>query len=237
MDDELRRRLQGAARAHRPDRERMRARLERGMADERRVRAGRVPRLPGTPVPWLRIAGATAAVCGVLAAGTLAVTSAARDDSKGAHRLVGTAPPSWTAPARGAALPADDGPLRSGGSVSSDRNRYWAQSRVTVRTAAPLPALTVELRIAQTGGVNSTGAWRSLPVEDFAASVREEGGFLVYRWTLKPGRTAPAGTHTFAGQYNHAEGARDFRGDDYTARAGALGGQAAVGGAFTRQLP
>jgi hypothetical protein len=41
----------------------------------------------------------------------------------------------------------------------------------------------------------------------------------VYRWTLKPGRTVPAGKHVFAGQYNHAEGARDAGGDTYRAEA------------------
>ncbi|HWU10068.1 MAG TPA: hypothetical protein VN520_27455, partial [Streptomyces sp.] len=136
-------------------------------------------------------------------------------------------------PGRGGALPAGEGPLWSDGSLNPDSNAYWAQSEVTVKTARPLSALTVELRIALTGGVNTTGAWRSLPEQDFAASAREEDGFLVYRWTLKPGRSVPAGTHTFAGQYNHAEGARDTGRDDYTARARAAGGQTSVGGVFT----
>lgn len=65
----------------------------------------------------------------------------------------------------------------------------------------------------------------------------DEAGFLVYLWTLKPGRTVPAGTFTFAGQYNHAEGGRDAGRDDYTVRAGASAGapgqQAAAGGDFS----
>ncbi|MGP3635807.1 hypothetical protein ACTU45_20995, partial [Streptomyces sp. 24-1644] len=171
---------------------------------------------------------------GVLAAGTLAVTAAVHDDG-GGQRVAGP-PPVSASPrvaVRGPALPAEDGPLWSDGSVNSNSNRYWAQSEVTVKTGKALSALTVELRIAQTGGVNTTGSWRSLPVEDFTASAREEDGFLVYRWSLKPGRTVPVGTHTFAGQYNHAEGARDSGADDYTARARVPGEQAAVGGDFT----
>lgn len=105
---------------------------------------------------------------------------------------------------------------------------------MTLRTTQPLSSLTVELRVALTGGVRTTGSWRSLPVEDFTASAQEEGGFLVYRWTLKPGRTVPAGTHMFAGQYNHAEGERDAGGDYFTAHAARTTGRAvSVGDGFT----
>lgn len=104
---------------------------------------------------------------------------------------------------------------------------------MTLRTARPLSALTVELRIALTGGVNSTGSWRSLPEKDFTVSATEDGGYLVYRWALKPGRTVPAGTHTFAGQYNHAEGERDAAGDYLTAHAVRVSGErASVGDYF-----
>ncbi|MEU8676487.1 hypothetical protein [Streptomyces sp. NPDC048560] len=232
MDDELRQRLQDAARAHHPDRERMLARVERGMAQERLARPGRAWRPLRAPMPWLRVVGATVAVCGVLAVGALTVTSAGEGDG-GARQVAGPAPAPTADPVRGGALPAEDGPLRSDSSVSTNSNRYWAQSHVTVTTGEALSALVVELRVAQTGGVNSTGSWRSLPVEDFTVSARETNGFLVYRWTLKQGRTVPVGTHTFAGQYNHAEGARSARRDDYTVRAGMSGRQTAVGGKFT----
>ena len=179
MDDELRRRLRDAALAHQPDRERMLARVERGMVREAPARAGRARRPAGAPMPWLRVVGATVAVCGVLAAGTLAVTSAVREEGN-AQRVAGPPAPAAPsdAPERGRALPAGDGPLWSDGSVDPHSNRFWAQSEVTVKTREPLSELTVELRIALTGGVNTTGSWRSLPEEDFAASAREEGGFL-----------------------------------------------------------
>lgn len=236
MDDDLRERLRHAAASHRPDRERMLARIERGMAEERP--AGRPLRAPHAAKPWLRVAGATAAVCGVLAIGAVAVTSAGRAerDPARAGQQIAAGPaspaPASRAPSRGGALPAENGPLWSDGSVDPHSNKYWAQSNVTLRATQPLSALTVELRVALNGGVNTTGSWRSLPEEDFAASAQEEDGFLVYRWTLKPGRSVQAGTHTFAGQYNHAEGVRDAARDDYTARARAAGGQASVGGGF-----
>ncbi|OKJ71017.1 hypothetical protein [Streptomyces sp. CB02460] len=242
-DEELSGRLREAAEAHRPDRARILARIERGMAGDRP--APRSVRPPRAVRPWLRVAGATAAVCGVLAAGAFAVTSAA-DDDRARGGQVASAPsatakaPSATAkapdsPAAKAPLRPEDGPLWTGGVVDPHSNAYWAQSNVTLRTTEPLSALTVELRVAQTGGVNSTGSWRSLPEPDFTVSVDESGGFLVYRWTLRPGRTVPAGTHTFAGQYNHAEGDRDATGDTVTAHAvRASGGEAAVGDRFGR---
>ncbi len=90
------------------------------------------------------------------------------------------------------------GHLSGQGAIDPHSNRYWAQSTVTVRTAVPLAAFTVELRVAQTGGVADTGNWRSLPEEHFTVAVREEAGALVYTWTLRPGRTVPAGQHVFA---------------------------------------
>ncbi|MFE4216375.1 hypothetical protein [Streptomyces sp. NPDC056844] len=233
MDEDLRERLRTAAASHRPDRARMLARIERGMAEEPPARPARAPR---TPMPWLRVAGATAAVCGVLTAGAFAVTSAGREGPAGGGQVAAgpASPAPATSPARGAALPAGNGPVWSDGSLDPNSNSYWAQSEVTVKTSQPLSTLTVELRIALNGGVNTTGSWRSLPEEDFVASVREDDGFLVYRWTLKPGRSVPVGTHSFAGQYNHAEGTRDTGRDDYTARGrAAADGTVSVGGGFT----
>ncbi|WP_405936182.1 hypothetical protein OG338_05185 [Streptomyces sp. NBC_00726] len=239
-DEELSGRLREAAEAHRPDRARMLARIERGMAGGPAAGAVRPPRVVR---PWLRVAGATAAVCGVLAAGAFAVTSAG-DDARARGGRVASAPsataktpdsPAPDAPAAKTPLRPEDGPLWTGGVVDPNSNPYWAQSNVTLRTTEPLSALTVELRVAETGGVNSTGSWRSLPEPDFTVSVNESGGYLVYRWTLRPGRTVPAGTHTFAGQYNHAEGDRDATGDSVTAHAvRASGGKAAVGDRFGR---
>lgn len=52
MDEDLRERLRAAAASHRPDRARMLARIERGMAQESPARPARPPR---TPMPWLRV--------------------------------------------------------------------------------------------------------------------------------------------------------------------------------------
>ncbi|MFF5337561.1 hypothetical protein [Streptomyces sp. NPDC013181] len=243
-DEELSGLLREAAGAHRPDRARMLARVERGMAGERPGAGAARP--PRAVRPWLRVAGATAAVCGVLAAGAFAVTSAGDDDGARGGRVATAPSPPAASPSPGASaarrgpawlggLRPEDGPLWVGGAIDPHSNPYWAQSNVTLRTTEPLSALTVELRVARTGGVNTTGSWRSLPERDFTVSVNESGGHLVYRWTLRTGRTVPAGTHTFAGQYNHAEGDRDAGGDYVTAHAvRASGPRAAVGDRFRR---
>ncbi|MFH8242331.1 hypothetical protein [Streptomyces sp. NPDC018321] len=232
VDEELRARLHEAAGAHRPDRTRILARVERGMAGGDRPVHHRTtrPPLPG----WARVAGATAAVAGVLAVGGYAVASAVKDDAPGRRSVATTSSAPSTAPRPKApdAPAVADGPLWSDGSVDPHSHEFWAQSNVTLRTAEPLTALTVELRVAQTGGVASTGAWRSLPEDDFDFAVGERDGFLVYRWTLKEGRTVPAGEWMFAGQYDHDRGGRDARDDRYTATATGGSGGFSVRGDF-----
>jgi hypothetical protein len=273
---ELRARLHEAAEAHEPDRERILARIERGMAGQERTdhRATRPPLLG-----WVRIAGATAAVAGMLAVGGYAVASAVKDDTPqqqtvavsptpvespdatsrppaspkatpssggGAQDPVEpSSPPSKTAgstssaPPAAALLPAtddtEDGPLWSDGSVDPHSNDFWAQSNVTLKTSEQLTELTVQLKVAQTGGVSSTGAWRSLPEDDFTLTVAEQDGFLVYTWVLKDGRTVPKGEWVFAGQYDHDRGGRDAKDDSYAITGRSDGQEGSVGGDFAAQ--
>ncbi|MGW1911327.1 hypothetical protein ACWCQS_11480 [Streptomyces sp. NPDC002076] len=93
-----------------------------------------------------------------------------------------------------------DGPLWSDGSVDPHSNDFWAQSDLALKTSKQLSSLTVVLKVAQTGGVSSTGAWRSLPEGDFTQTVEERAGLIVYTWRLKEGRTVPAGQWVFAGR-------------------------------------
>ncbi|MGW7789069.1 hypothetical protein [Streptomyces tricolor] len=269
VHEELRARLHEAAEAHEPDRARILARVERGMAaSPTGHRAVRPPALG-----WFRGAGATAAVAGVLAVGCYAVASAVKDEPPALQTVAvsptPTGPPDRTeapappvrsadptpgkgagepsrtpdaSPSRtpGATAPAEppaaraeqDGPLWSDGSVDPHSNDFWAQSNLTLKTSEPLSSLTVALKVAQTGGVTSTGAWRSLPEQDFTQSVREKDGFVVYTWTLKEGRTVPAGQWVFAGQYDHARGGRDAGADSYVMTGATAGRTYAVTGNF-----
>ncbi|MEU9190932.1 hypothetical protein AB0D14_41850 [Streptomyces sp. NPDC048484] len=149
-----------------------------------------------------------------------------------------TARPESSAPAEPpAGGRAEDGPLWSDGSVDPHSNDFWAQSDVTVKTSRQLTALSVVLRVRQTGGVTSAGAWRSAPEDDFTVTVAEKNGFLVYTWVLKPGRTVWPGEWVFAGQYDHDRGGRDAGDDTYSAGARAGGEELDVAGDFSRTEP
>ncbi|NUP76070.1 MAG: hypothetical protein HOV96_00790, partial [Nonomuraea sp.] len=158
---------------------------------------------------------------------TSATPPKAHDDPGGtaSARPPASAPPTATTSA--------DGPLWSDGSVDPHSNDFWAQSDLTVRTGEQLTALTVRLRIAQTGGVSPAGAWRTLPEQDFDLTIGERNGFLVYTWVLKQGRTVPEGEWVFAGQYDHRRGGRSAADDGYTVTATADGERHTVGGGFT----
>ncbi|WP_030775294.1 hypothetical protein [Streptomyces sp. NRRL F-2664] len=223
--EDLKRRLRDAAAAHTPDRE--------GMLE--RVRLGTllrtVPdRRAGRPLSWPRVALATLASTAALVVGGYTLAPAFHPGGTGraaATTPAAPAPPSTSfAPSTPSAPPGgQDGPLRSDGAVDPYSNPYWSQSTITLHTGAPLAALMLEVRVAQTGGVASTGAWRTLPEGDFTLTTADEGGTLLYRWTLKPGRTVPAGEHVFAVQYNHAPGVRPLAGDAYAATAASSTGQ------------
>ncbi|MGW0709834.1 anti-sigma factor [Streptomyces sp. NPDC002643] len=278
VHEELRARLRESAEAHEPDRARILARIERGMAapEEQRARSRKATRPPLWG--WVRVVSATAGVAGVLAVGGYAVASAVKADQTPADRTVAVSPTPVDSPAatsrppeqpeqptptprdKGGTkkpsstpsntpspedtqappeLPAsgneEDGPLWSDGSVDPHSNDFWAQSNVTLKTDEQLTELTVQLRIAQTGGVTSAGAWRSLPEQDFDLTVEESDGFLVYTWVLKDGRTVPEGEFVFAGQYNHERGGRDAGDDTYAMTAKADGKDLAVAGDFEGQ--
>jgi hypothetical protein len=111
VHEELRARLHEAAGAHEPDRERILARVERGMAGP----AGSGHRATRPPVfGWMRVAGATAAVAGVLAVGGYAVASAVKEETAAPQQQdVATSPtptPSPEATSRAPAPPVDPTP-------------------------------------------------------------------------------------------------------------------------------
>ncbi|MFJ8105107.1 hypothetical protein [Streptomyces sp. NPDC096132] len=281
VHDELRARLHQAAEAYEPNRERILARVERGMAGEtteleRRAHRATRPLVWG----WARVVGATAAVAGMLAVGGYAVASAVKDDSPSPQTVAVSSPPvkspdatsrppaspkstpsatsggATGAPSKPSSSPTpsatstpsapavallpgtdddDDGPLWSDGSVDPHSNDFWAQSNITIRAKQEATALTVQLRVAQTGGVSSAGAWRSLPEDDFTLTVTEQDGFLVYTWVLKEGRTVPVGEWVFAGQYDHDRGGRDAARDSYVITGESDGRARTLGGDFATQ--
>ena len=257
MNDEIARQLREAAEAHRPDRARMLARVQRGMAGPAVRHRARPFARSGT-----RVALAGLAATGILTTGGLAVAAIVAHSSPPATVTTPATPsptvssphptsarPTPVAPAPvttpGSARPtpsatspspavgeSQNGPLWSAGSLDPRSTVYWTQSNLALRTTRPLTSLTVEIRIVQTGRVKNTGTWQTLPSDDFTVTVQEAGGALVYRWVLKPGLTVPAGSHEFAAQFNDGADARSAAGDGYRVDAQGSGGSASVRGGF-----
>jgi len=295
----LTRRLRDAAGAHRPDRDRMLARVEQAMAEPRP--APRRSRDGGSAAPWMRVTAVATAVAGAVGLGGLAV-GAVTDDldpaqtvvtsggpgkgpgpgvppppspaaggehapdthtrlpsaparpsgaergrahggggSRATTRPPSTATPETTPPTeiRGpgpGGLPVSGGPVRDGpvfarGTISPSSTASWTQADVMLTSSGPIGSLSVELRVARTGGVASTGSYTSAPGA-MAPSVTVAGTQLIYRWTLATGTVLPPGTHTFSGRFRHTPGPRDTGGDTWTVRSAGPGGSSSVGGGF-----
>ncbi|MGW2961415.1 hypothetical protein ACWDGI_23525 [Streptomyces sp. NPDC001220] len=257
MNEEIARQLREAAEAHRPDRARMLARVQRGMAGPAVRHRARPFARSGT-----RVALAGLAATGILATGGLAVAAIVATPSPSPTVTTPAAPsptvssphptsarPTPVAPAPattpGSSRPtpptaspspsadeSQNGPLWSAGSVDPQSTVYWTQSNLVLKTTQPLTSLTIEMRIVQAGGVKNTGTWQTLPSGDFTVTIQEADGTLVYRWVLKPGLTVPAGSHEFAAQFNNGTGVRSAAGDGYRVDAQGTGGSASVRGGF-----
>lgn len=258
--DDLHRRLREAADAHQPDRDAMLARVERGMAGATGADRARLYRRR-RQASWLKVSLAGLAGVGVLGLGGLAVAAGVQQGAPQHPNPSATTPSGNAGPAGNAATaspkprasapkpttappstphhsatpsPTADGPLAAHGDVNAHSTVYWEQNDLAVAVAQPLSTLTVELRIAQTGGVDSTGAWQTAPADDFTVTVTHTDGFVVYRWVLKPGRTVPGSSQQlFAAQFNHDTGKRDASKDTFRVETSAGGRAAAVGGGFT----
>jgi hypothetical protein len=149
------------------------------------------------------------------------------------HTAVTTPPAAaTTAPATGTpGAPGADSGVSCTGALGAKSSAYWTESDLTLTTERALTSLTVELRVARTAGVESTGSYSSVPGQT-APSVTVEGDDLVYRWTLNEGQTLSRGTYTFAGQFNHGPGDRDTGGDHFAATGNGPGGPAVAEGGF-----
>ena len=231
----------------------MLVRIERGMArsdGSDRVRSLR----RRTQASWLKVSLATLAVASVTGLGGLAVAAGMQQRAPQPTTPVVAVPTGDTAsatpsprastakpPATASPTPSRqptttaktaDGPIAARGTINRRSIIYWAQNDLTLDVAQPLTTLTVEVRIAQTGGVQYTNEWRTAPADDFTVSVAPADGFLVYRWTLKPGRTVAAVQQIFAAQYNHSPGKRDASKDTFRVETTVAGHTFVVWGNF-----
>lgn len=180
------------------------------------------PELPGTPATTGRAPDTSTPSAGAGdGAGDGSGGASTGTDASGA----GGGQTSQTAP------PAQNSGVTSVGGVDTQSNPYWMQSDVNLTNSKQLTSLTVELRVARTSGVSSTGSFTSISGQS-SASITVEGDDLVYRWTLNPGQTLQPGSYIFAGQFGHTVGDRDTTGDRYTVTGSGPGGPVALSGGF-----
>lgn len=251
MNEQVSRQLREAAEAHQPDRVRMLARVNRGMAAAASTRPA-----AGIARSWSKasLAGVAAAVvlgtAGIAFAGIVhtgppaetTIPAAPHSTSSTPSPTSSSAPPvaagesrstpGTTNPPSAMGNRLSDGPLSAKGSVDPNSHTFWTQDQLVLDLTQPLTKLTVQVRVAQTGGVQSSGQWQTAPGDDFTVTVQEIDGAVVYRWDLKPGRTVPATKQIFAVQYNHTRGARDGKDDRFGVTATAGGRDYAVWGGF-----
>ncbi|WP_043680777.1 RAD23 family protein [Streptomyces xylophagus] len=133
-DDELIARLHEAAQGHEPDRSRILARLERGMAAQSRPdhRATRPP-----VFGWVRVVSATAAVASVLAIGGYAVASAVKSNSP-AEQTVSVSPTPTPTPSPDATSRTPVKPVAPTASSGSDGASHSSPKAST----SPTPSAT-----------------------------------------------------------------------------------------------
>jgi hypothetical protein len=85
---------------------------------------------------------------------------------------------------------------------------YWTQRNLTVAVTKQLTTFTATIRIGMGAGEKYAGAFTTLPSEDMTFTSRTEGGMILYRWTLRPGRTIRAGSYQLGAQFSHSPGDR-----------------------------
>jgi hypothetical protein len=111
--------------------------------------------------------------------------------------------------------------LSSNGYIDPYSSTDWSQSDLILNNSQPVTALTVVLRLADTPGLSSTGAWSTIPNADMTITETQGDGVLVYTFTLHAGVSLAPRGYEFAAQYSHAVGGRDAGGDTYQVTASA----------------
>lgn len=197
---------------------------------------GAAPPPPVTAAPSTDAAGPTASTPG--SPDPSATPPAAPTASP--TRSVPSRPPRTTTGAPPASLPIETMPegnapergwLWSDGAMDPNSNAHWAQSTVTLRNKTEMTALDVTIRVAASAGVRTTGNWSSISSEKLVSTVREQSGWLYYRFRLRNGATIAPGSYVFAGQFDPS-GDRSTDKDSYLAAASAGSQALEVHGGF-----
>ncbi|MEU8607463.1 hypothetical protein AB0C29_05620 [Actinoplanes sp. NPDC048791] len=162
--------------------------------------------------------------------------AATATDPKPPRTTTGTpSSPSVTTPSSSAPQTDRDGYLSSTGKIDPNTSDGWTQDSVTLKSTRKITALDVTVEVALTPGVVETGRWSTVSDDLLAISSSRTNKMLVFRFTLRPGKTLAPGEYTFAAQFNHTVGKHSPAEDSYEARITGDGKDAKVSGTFMPQ--
>jgi hypothetical protein len=123
-------------------------------------------------------------------------------------------------PASGSASATGPALLTASGALGPASNASWSEERVNLTLTEPVATFQLTIRVAPSPGLTSNNVWSNHDITAFAVNITSNPNGLVYTFTLKQGRTLPAGAFVIAAQFAH-NGARDASGDTFEASAAA----------------
>jgi aryl-phospho-beta-D-glucosidase BglC (GH1 family) len=86
------------------------------------------------------------------------------------------------------------GTVSVSGRVAPGTSPWWGEVDVLLTNTAPMTALTIDITVAKTTGVTYSGQYNSYWGGAVSMSRTETASAIIYRYTLNPGQTVPAGT-------------------------------------------
>jgi hypothetical protein len=198
--------------------------------------SNREPDLDDTPVAGPSAVPATTPAPATTNAPEPTTPATTATDPRPPRTTTGTpSSPSVTTPSSSAPQTDRDGYLSSTGKIDPNTSDGWTQDSVTLKSTRKITALDVTVEVALTPGVAETGRWSTVANELLAVSSSRTSKMLVFRFTLRPGKTLAPGEYTFAAQFNHTVGKHSPAEDSYEAKITGDGKDAKVSGTFMPQ--
>jgi aryl-phospho-beta-D-glucosidase BglC (GH1 family) len=123
--------------------------------------------------------------------------------------------------------------VSTSGTVSSATNAGWGEEDVAISNKQAISAIKVVVMVSNTGGVTFFDQYNTYDQSLFTMSYLNETSAVFFIYTLRPGKSIPAGTSAFFGsQYNANGTVRSVGNDSYTVTLTTGGVTQTLGGHF-----
>lgn len=99
---------------------------------------------------------------------------------------------------------------------SCGNKRTFGENRIALMNSSTITAMTVTISVAQTPGVTHLSEYVTFGSGVVTTSWTTSGGFIVYTYTLNPGKTIPPGSWMMAANYNGTGTLHSTGGDTWT---------------------